>query len=383
MSIPFRLSVSYWAYFFYGGISMPWWPVWLSSRGLSEVEIADLLAFERLIIVAASLVVAHYADRTGHRRRILILFAAGMTLGYAMFGLAVAYWHFFAVAAFTAVCRSPLIPLGDSITMAHVRLGDAEYGKVRLWGTISFIIGSYLGGVILEGRMEQMILWAIVVSCGFAVLGFYLLPDTRSNGRPQQMRAVIRLATRPIFLLFVATVAFLMTSHSAVYAFGSLYWRGEGIPESTISFLWAFGAESEILVFWKGAFLLKRFGPVLLIFSGAAAAVLRWYITGITVDIWILTIAQALHALTFGAAHLGGMTFISRVAPQELQATAQTLYSALAMGAAMAVMTPVTGRLYATIGPEPTFFVMMALASVSAALALVLQWRWDGLRISV
>ena len=66
ISIPFRLSVSYWAYFFYGGISMPWWPVWLSSRGLSEVEIADPLAFERLIIVAASLVVAHYADRTVH-----------------------------------------------------------------------------------------------------------------------------------------------------------------------------------------------------------------------------------------------------------------------------------------------------------------------------
>ena len=93
--------------------------------------------------------------------------------------------------------------------------------------------------------------------------------------------------------------------------------------------------------------------------------------------------AQALHAFTFGAARLGGMTFISRIAPQELQATAQTLYSALAMGAAMAVVTPVTGRLYATLGPEKTFFAMMVLASVSAALALVLQWRWDGRKISV
>ena len=383
MSIPFRLSASYWTYFFYGGISMPWWPVWLSSRGLSEVEIADLLAFERLVIVAASLVVAHYADRTGHRRRILLLFAAGMTIGYAMFGLAAAYWHFFAVAAFTAVCRSPLIPLSDSITMAHVRQGDAEYGKVRLWGTISFIIGSYLGGVILEGRAEEMILWAIVISCGFAAFGFFLLPDTRSEGHVQRLSAGVQLATRPIFLLFVATVAFSMTSHSAVYAFGSLYWRGIGIPESTISFLWAFGAASEIFVFWKGAFLLKRFGPVLLIFSGAVAAILRWYLTGISTDIAVLTAAQALHAFTFGAAHLGGMTFISRIAPQELQATAQTLYSALAMGAAMALMTPVTGRLYATLGPEQTFFAMMALAGISAVLALVLQWRWNGRQITI
>ena len=89
-----------------------------------------------------------------------------------------------------------------------------------------------------------------------------------------------------------------------------------------------------------GAALLKRFGPVMLIFSGAAAGVLRWYLTGISTEVWILTIAQALHAFTFGAAHLGGMTFISRVAPKELLTTAQTLYSALAMGAAMALLTP-------------------------------------------
>ena len=110
---------------------------------------------------------------------------------------------------------------------------------------------------------------------------------------------------------------------------------------------------------------------------------MRWYLTGISTDIAVLTAAQALHAFTFGAAHLGGMTFISRIAPQELQATAQTLYSALAMGAAMALMTPLTGRLYATLGPEQTFFAMMALAGISAVLALVLQWRWNGRQITI
>jgi PPP family 3-phenylpropionic acid transporter len=350
---------------------------------LSEIQIGDLLAFERLFIVAASLAVAHFSDRTGHRRRILILFAIGMTSGYALFGLAAVYWHFFLVAAVTAVCRSPLIPLSDSITMTHVRREEAEYGKVRLWGTISFIIGSSLGGIILEGRAEDLILWAIVGSCAFAVLGFYMLPDTRSEGVAPKLNDGLRLATRPIFMLFVLTVALSMTSHSAVYAFGSLYWRGIGISDSTISFLWAFGAASEIIVFWKGAAILKRFGPPLLIFAGAVAAVLRWYLTGISTEIWVLTIAQALHAFTFGAAHLGGMTFISRIAPTELLATAQTLYSALAMGAAMAFMMPITGRLYGAFGPEKTFFAMMALAAASSVLALVLHWRWNGKQISL
>ncbi|MED5572814.1 MAG: MFS transporter [Pseudomonadota bacterium] len=383
MSIPFRLSFSYWTYFFYGGLSMPWWPIWLSSQGLSEVEIGDLLAFERIFIVVVSLIVAHYSDRTGHRRKILILFAVGMTGGYALFGAATVLWHFFAIAAFSAICRSPLIPLSDSITMTHVRREEAEYGKVRLWGTISFIIGSYAGGGILAYLSDDMILWGIVLSCVFVVVGFWVLPDTRSEGVAPHLTAGFRLATRPIFILFVITVALSMTSHTAVYVFGSLYWRGEGISEATISFFWAFGAASEIFVFWKGAALLKRFGPVMLIFSGAAAGVLRWYLTGISTEVWILTIAQALHAFTFGAAHLGGMTFINRVAPEELLTTAQTLYSALAMGAAMALMTPITGRLYQMLGPEDTFFAMMALAGSSAILALMLQWRWNGKQISV
>ena len=121
----------------------------------------------------------------------------------------------------------------------------------------------------------------------------------------------------------------------------------------------------------------------MLIFSGAAAGVLRWYLTGISTEIWVLTIAQALHAFTFGAAHLGGMTFISRIAPKELLTTAQTLYTALAMGAAMALMTPITGRLYQMVGPEGTFFVMMALAGSSSVFALVLYWLWNGKQISV
>jgi PPP family 3-phenylpropionic acid transporter len=362
---------------------MPWWPIWLSSQGLSEVEIGDLLAFERIFIVAVSLIVAHYSDRTGHRRKILILFAVGMTVGYALFDVATVLWHFFVIAAFSAICRSPLIPLSDSITMTHVRREEAEYGKVRLWGTISFILGSYAGGGILAYLSDDIILWAIVLSCVFVVAGFWVLPDTRSEGVAPHFTAGIRLATRPIFVLFVITVALSMTSHTAVYVFGSLYWRGEGISEATISFFWAFGAASEIFVFWKGAALLKRFGPIMLIFSGAVAGVLRWYLTGISTEIWVLTIAQALHAFTFGAAHLGGMTFISRIAPKELLTTAQTLYTALAMGAAMALMTPITGRLYQMVGPEGTFFVMMALAGSSSVFALVLYWLWNGKQISV
>ncbi len=382
MPLAARLSVSYGAFFFYGGLSMPWWPIWLSSRGLDEIQIADLMAFERWIIVFASLVLAQLSDRTGHRRRFLVLFSSGLLGSYALFGAVGDLWQYYAVTFLVAICRSPCIPLGDSITMAHVRRDEADYGRVRLWGSVSFLIGSFAGGVILEGRAEDAILWTIVASIAIVVVGFFLLPDTRSEGKSVRIFDGLRLANQPVFILFIVVIALIMTSHTAVYAFGSLYWRANGISESVIGYLWGCGVVTEIALFWKGGVLLRRFGPVWLIFLGAAAGVLRWWMTGISMEIWVLTLAQALHALTFGAAHLGGMTFISRVAPPELQATGQSLYSAIAMGAAYAIALPQTGRLYAEIGGEGTFLVMAALSAGGAVLALVLQKCWDGQRLS-
>ena len=383
MSIPFRLSFSYGAYFFYGGISMPWWPVWLEGRGLDEVQIAELLAFERWIIVVASLVLAQLSDRTGHRRTILVLFSVGVLAAYALFGLVSEYWQYFAVAFLVAIFRSPLIPLSDSITMAHVRREDADYGRVRLWGSISFLVGSFAGGVILEGRSTDLVLWSVVASCALFVVGFCLLPDTRGEGRAVRLTSGLRLATRPVFLMFMLTVGLLMVSHTAVYAFGSLYWRSQGIPETWIGYLWACGVITEIVLFWKGTVLLARLGPVGLILLGAAAGVLRWWMTGQTTDILVLSVAQGLHALTFGAAHLGGMAFISRAAPAELQATGQSLYSAISMGAAYALALPFTGQVYAELGGPRTFDIMAVLALGSVGLAFLLRRQWDGQRVSV
>ncbi len=140
MSFRLGLSASYWTYFFYGGISMPWWPVWLSSRGLSEVEIADLLAFERLVIVAASLVVAHYADRTGHRRRILLIFFGGVTIGYAMFGLAIELcWHYFAIATLVADLPQPAYPRSATALRWRMSAAAMPITAGSALGTISFI----------------------------------------------------------------------------------------------------------------------------------------------------------------------------------------------------------------------------------------------------
>src|SRR3546814_10848843 len=99
-----------------------------------------------------------------------------------------------------------------------------------------------------------------------------------------------------------------------------------------IGLLWAEGVIAEVLLFACGAKVVQRLGPARMLLLGALAGVVRWTLLAASTDLAVLFAAQALHAFTFGAAHLGAIAFIARAAPAGLSATAQTLYTTLAMG---------------------------------------------------
>ena len=85
---------------------------------------------------------------------------------------------------------------------------------------------------------------------------------------------------------------------------------------------------------------------------------------------------HAYPSFTFGAAHLAAMQFISRAIPPQLSATAQTMYSAIAVGAAYGLTIWLSGGLYAWLGGN-AFHVMavLSLGATIAAVALMRQWR--------
>ena len=86
------------------------------------------------------------------------------------------------------------------------------------------------------------------------------------------------------------------------------------------------------------------------------------------------------HALTFGAAHLAAMSFISRAAPVGLSATAQSLYNSLSMGAAIAIAVPLAGVAYKHLGGN-AYHIMTALSALAGVLVWLLGRRWDGRRV--
>ena len=375
-----RLSAYYFTHFAWVGVSMPFWPVWLQAQGLSAAEIGIALGVGRWITVATTPIIAQRADLHGERKRPLVLLLIGGFVGYGLYLFASGFWQILCVAVVVAVFHSAANPLGDSLTMQNARRGHTDYGRVRLWGSVSFILTSFLGGLILGRWGEDAILWSMIALSGSGVMVALCLPDTRAKRVSHGRGSMLRLARHPTMLLFIATMALVAASHAVLYAFGTIHWRESGVSDRIIGLLWAEGVVAEIVVFAFAGRLVARIGVGRMIMIAGLAGVLRWTLLGASTDLTVLFVAQALHGLTFGAGHVAAMTFVAAASPEGMSTTGQSLYNAIAMGAAIALAVPLCGPLFDAYGAG-AYYAMTALSAFASLLAVLLSNRWDGRRL--
>lgn len=379
-SIAVRMSVFYFAVFLSAGLYLPFWPVWLESRGLGPVEIGLLYAIGRFTRILTNPLIAHVVDRRGDRRKPMVLLSLCATVAFAAYELCSEMWQFALVAVVVGAMWGTINPLGDSLALVNARQGRLNYGRVRLWGSISFILATLAGGQILDIWPESAIFWSLLATFAVVTVVCLITPDTRVEAPPVQsnvFRVFWRLMSEPRFALFILASALLQTSHLVVYIFGTLHWRDAGIDDFLIGVLWAEGVVAEIVLFSFGAALTARFGAAGLLMMAAVAGVMRWPLLAFSTDLLVLFVAQALHGVTFGAAHLGAMAFLSRAIPPSLSATAQTLHGAVALGVASAIISPLLGGLYESWGGG-AFYIMTLFSLAGGVVAFIAAQRWNG-----
>jgi PPP family 3-phenylpropionic acid transporter len=309
------------------------------------------------------------ADRLGMRRGVMIALAALSCAAYAALWPAAGFWPLLALNLVAGMAQSALMPLGDSITLAAVRHDGLDYGRIRLWGSVSFIVAAMVSGALLAGSAPgwlagNQVLALVLLASGLLFLACIAVPTPpRDPAGPSHRGALGTLAADRRFWHFVIATAALQASHQLYYGFGTLYWRSLGLSDAVIGCLWAEGVIAEILLFWQGGWLLARLGPLGLMAAGGSAGILRWTLAGLVPGLLPAMALQLLHALTFGATHLGAMNFLSRTVPPGAAASAQALYSGASAGIGSGIVMIGAGALYAAYGGRAYLF--MALLSAA------------------
>jgi PPP family 3-phenylpropionic acid transporter len=374
-NLAFRYAAFYGAVFLAVGIYQPFWPVFLKSRGLSAAEIGLIFALTSWIRIVSTPAIAQIADRSGRAKATLVVAAALCLVVFTGFFEARGFWPILLVMLPAAVCFQPLIPLVESQTMAAVQRERLDYGRIRLWGSLTFILGTVGAGSMITDRAPGLVFYLVLGALALTLLAALALPAAPARRHEGAPLNPLKLLRDRRFLLFLGTASLIQASHAAYYGFSALHWQAAGLSEATIGLLWAEGVAVEVLLFAFSGAVMARAGPAALLALAALAGMLRWTVLAATTDLGLLIAVQALHALTFGAAHLGAMHFIARAAPPGLGTTAQSLYSAVSGGVAMGLAMLLAGALYEVAGGQ-AFLAMTALSAIGFGLALVLR-RFD------
>jgi PPP family 3-phenylpropionic acid transporter len=358
-----RLAALYAAFFVVAGIHQPFFPVWLKAKGLDAAAIGLVLALPQMVRILAIPLVTRAADRRDQLRPALIITCCLAAAGYAATGLAEGPTAILAIYALAALAFTPVLPLAEAYAFKGLAAHGRAYGPVRLWGSASFIVGNVLAGFAADRIDARNFIWLIVAASALnALVSLTLRPLPATALAAHELKDERGPLLRdPAFLAVVAAASLIQASHAVFYGFAALEWRGLGIDNMVIALLWAIGVLAEIVLFAFSARLPAFIQPIVLIMIGAAGATLRWGAMALVPPTAALPLLQVLHALSFGATHLGAVTYIARYAPPGHSARAQG-YLSIAMGITLAGAMGLSGVLYGT--SVALAYAAMALAAI-------------------
>ncbi len=360
--------------FFVLGVYMPFWPVWLGSRGLAPELIGVALGLSAWARLLVNPLFGSLADRRGNARGIAVVLSVGVLGAYAAFSIAHGTVALLVLSLMLGIAYAPLVPLIDATAVASAARGTIDYGRVRRWGSVAFIVGSVGVGWLLEGAPEDAILFVLLGSALALIAAMALLPrPERSKSAPTGV-GVRQLLRRPDFRLFLLTCAALHGSHSVLYAYGTPHWRAAGISDATIGGLWAEGVIAEIALFSIAPRITARFAPGTLLAIAGVGGLLRWPALALSTSVSWLLVAQLLHAVTFAATHLGAMSMVRTHVEDDATAAATSLYSGVATGLAFGLGLPLAGLLYTRMAGD-AYLVMAGVSAAGLGLSLWLRRR--------
>ena len=362
------------------GVASPFWPKFFETKALTSQQIGFILGAAMLVRLAAGPLVGRLADISRSWRLVLATCAALAAAMAAALSLVNTFWLLLLIASLQAAALAPTTSIADALSVSAAKPEISgkpfEYGWIRGSASAAFVLGTLFIGQLITSTDLRPIIWMNVALLVTAAAATALLPRASARSEPRSgsspaannVHGLLRISRFRILLLVSALV---FGSHAIHDAFSVIRWSDAGMDASAISILWSEAVAAEVIVFLIiGPVLLGRIGTRGAAGLAAAAGIIRWSVAGVTTSVWLLSILQPLHGLTFALLHLACMRMMASLVPISLCATAQGLY-AFGAGVATAALTLFSGILYARYGGA-SFFPMAVLC------AIALPFAWFG-----
>jgi MFS transporter, PPP family, 3-phenylpropionic acid transporter len=374
-----RFSTCYALMMMGSGVQLPFLPLWLHAKGLDVSQIATVVAAMMAVRVIGAPFFAYLADRTGNRLLVIRCCAVASLAAYMLLPTMVGISQILPVALAAGLLFAPVFPLTEGFSVDASAVHGLDYGRIRLWASLSFLTGSLISGALLTRLPAESTAWLIACAQAMAVLATFMLPaepDVKSDHElPSTLKfvAALKFLFGSRFTVFLLAASLSNASHAMLFSFGSVHWAKLGFDTFTIGLFWACAVLAEVGLFAFSNRVIERFGSPMLLCAGLCGGILRWIGMSWASSGLAFGILQSLHAVSFACAHLALMHFIRLNVPSSLRNTAQGLYTALAGGVLLSSVTWASGPLYEAFGGHA--YLMMAMISLWG-LSLAASFMW-------
>lgn len=366
----FALSAFYFAYFAALGALVPYYSRYLISRGYDAADIGLLMAGIGAVRVLAPFAWALLADKAGRRMPVV---RGSMTVATLSFGYLLFEPGFYGVAlclALYQIFANAVLPQMEAVTFSHLREQAARYGRIRQWGSVSYMLLVVLTGLWLDAfGIGQFPL--IVLLC----LGATVLVTLRVKDVPHEPgRAALPFGAalrRPVVWVLLAAALLQQAATQPFYLFFDVLLSGQGYSGGAVGALVALGVLAEIGMFIIIGRYLERFGAQAVLMAVLVCGCGRWLLLAtLSAHPWAMIVAQLLHAATFAAAHASAMYALARLFPLGLQGKAQGLFAAMVYGGGGIVGSLLSGYLGKAFGYAAPFYASAALCALALLLVM-------------
>jgi PPP family 3-phenylpropionic acid transporter len=351
------IGAFYFFYFVLVGVYIIYLPKMLTQQGFNATQVGIIYAAAPMMRFLLPFIFRRFLtlDDRVYRVALGLMFGASLffTLCVHSFGL------YLTVNLLYGAAMGAVLPYVDTIALQIIT--QEHYGKVRLWGSIGFIvIALWLGQVL--GGIGQTFGYLMTASLLTTLTGLYLVRFDPHRDAPVD-RESERAFSLSKYWAFWVSAFLLQVSFGGFYNFFTIYEAAHGFSQATISYLWSFGVLIEIAMLYFQGPLLRR-NLLRVIQFATLTAIIRWAMLWLWPDVLAVSYAsQTLHAFSFALYYTATIAYVFQLYTQKK--LAQQFYLGMTFGLGGSVGAVLGGWVYDWHGEWLFLFsALMALAAL-------------------
>lgn len=282
------------------------------------------------------------------------------------------FYSALAVMLVFASLYNALMPQFEAITLAHLGAARQQYGRIRLWGSIGFLLVVLGGGALFREVGYGWLIALLLPLFALTVLAAWQVeapPEAPTAPHTAPQTGALAILKQPAVAALLGVAFLNQIAHGPMYVYLSIYLGDHGHGPATVGTLWALGVLAEIALFWAMPRLLGRFDPVLLLAFALTVGALRWTLMAAApTSLPLMALAQIGHACTFAVAHAATMQLLARHFEGRHMAFGQAALYGLSSGIGGVIGALLAGLVWTQVSGPASFAMAGAISLVALGL---------------